>query len=65
MYRAFTRCLQIMLGTQGTSANPILPIIAPQQVLVLPSEQVKESQNYKETKKKKKKEIAKFVIWDF
>ena len=53
MYRAFTRCLQIMLGTQGTSANPILPIIAPQQVL--PSEQVKESQNYKETKKKKKK----------
>ena len=51
-----------MLGTQGTSANPILPVIAPQQVL--PSEQVKESQNYKETRKKKK-ETANFVIWDF
>ena len=64
MYRAFTRCLQIMLGTQGTSANPILPIIAPQQVL--PSEQLKESKNFNENKKKKKKkEIAKFVIWDF
>ena len=62
MFRAFTRCLQIMLGTQGTSANPILPVIAPQQVL--PSEQVKESQNYKETRKKKK-ETANFVIWDF
>ena len=47
------KSIQIMLGTQGTSANPILPIIALQQVL--PSEQVKESQNYKETKKKKKK----------
>ena len=52
MYRAFTRCLQIMLGTHGTFTNPILLIIAPQQVL--PSEQVKESQNYKETKRKKK-----------
>ena len=62
MFRAFTRCLQIMLGTQGTSANPILPVIAPQQVL--PSEQVKESQHYKETRKKKK-ETANFVIWDF
>ena len=51
-----------MLGTHGAFANPILLIIAPQQVL--PSEQVKESQNYKETKKKKK-EIANFVIWDF
>ena len=35
MYRAFTSYLQIMLGTQGTFANPILPVIAPQRVLSL------------------------------
>lgn len=52
-----------MLGTQGTSANPILPVIAPQQVL--PSEQVKESQNYKETRKKKKKGNSKFCNLGF